>query len=246
MSSLLPKAMERRSVGEKLYKMAGALEGGVPEAVYRMLATHWNDATSVVIGAEEPVTVLTDATKWLDLPTVLQRLMYLDQLSYLPDDILVKVDRASMGVSLEARVPFLDHRIVEYSWRVPTSLNVRNGVGKRLLRDLLYRHVPPVLIDRPKMGFGVPIDAWLRGPLREWAEALLDEKRMREQGFLSPGPIHAKWKEHLSGRYNWQFHLWDVLMFQAWLQHENEKTISPESMPGWRGVSTRGRVVMTH
>jgi asparagine synthase (glutamine-hydrolysing) len=202
--------------GDKLHKGAGVLASGSVDALYRGLVSHWNDPAAVVVGGQEPPTVLTgNAPPLLELDDV-QRMMALDTLSYLPDDILVKVDRAAMGVSLESRVPFLDHRVVEFAWRLPQSMKLRDGQTKWALRQVLYRHVPRELVERPKMGFGVPIDAWLRGPLRKWADDLLDEGRLRREGFFRPEAIRAKWAEHLSGQRNWAYHLWSVLMFQAW------------------------------
>jgi len=220
---LLPQKIKQRNPGDKLHKLAEVLTIEHPEMFYLRLVSHWTEPTSVVMGASEPATVFTNHAQWANLPDFSHRMMYLDMMSYLPDDILAKVDRASMGVSLEARVPFLDHRLVEFAWQLPLSMKIRDGQGKWLLRQLLHRYVPKALVDRPKMGFGVPIDSWLRGPLREWAESLLDEKQLRDQGYFDPSPIREVWAEHLSGRGDWQYHLWDVLMFQAWLEHERQR-----------------------
>lgn len=205
-------------VGDKLHKGAGLLESASVADLYRGMVSHWADPANVVLGAAEPASVLSGLAPALHGLNDVERMMALDMLSYLPDDILAKVDRAAMGVSLETRVPFLDHRVVEFAWSLPLAYKLRGGVTKWPLRQVLYRHVPRELIERPKMGFGVPIDHWLRGPLRDWAETLLSETRLRNEGFFKPEPIRRKWAEHLSGQRNWQYHLWDVLMFQAWLE----------------------------
>ena len=189
-----------------------------PESAYRWLVSHCRHPSDVVIGATEPPTMLTNCNVWLDNSEFEHSMMYLDAISYLPDDILVKVDRAAMSVSLETRMPFLDHHVVEFAWRLPLSKKIRNGQGKWILRNLLYKYIPEELINRPKMGFGVPIDSWLRGPLRDWAEALLNKSRLQQEGFFNPAPIRQKWAEHLNGQRNWHYHLWDVLMFQIWLE----------------------------
>jgi len=215
---MLPAGLRYSNPGDKLHKLSSFLGARKPEAIYFDLISHWKEPNRLVRGAQEPATVLSDPLQWPELRDFEHRMMFLDTVSYLPDDILVKVDRAAMGVSLETRVPLLDHRVVEFAWRLPLALKIREGQGKWLLRQVLYRHVPPELVDRPKMGFGVPIDHWLRGPLKPWAEALIEPKRLKSEGYLNPSLIQEKWKQHQSGRRNWSYYLWDVLMFQAWLE----------------------------
>lgn len=212
----LPSPRFKQRFGDKLHKGAGVLGSTSIDGLYHGLVSHWHDPAQLVVGGHEPPTLLTAGRPELDGLEAVERMMALDLLTYLPDDILTKVDRAAMAVSLESRVPMLDHRVVEFAWRLPQSLKQRDGVGKWVLRQVLYRHVPQALIDRPKMGFGVPIDTWLRGPLRDWAEALLDESRLRREGYFRPEQIRQKWLEHLDGSRNWAYHLWDVLMFQSW------------------------------
>ena len=216
LQSFAPKSLRQANVGDKLHKGAEVLGSHSIDDLYLGLVSHWEPGNLVISGSE-PKTHLRGNSPQLDGLDEVQRMMALDALTYLPDDILCKVDRAAMAVSLESRVPFINHRVVEFAWRIPQSLKMRDGVGKWILRQVLYRYVPKELIERPKMGFGVPIDSWLRGPLKDWAEELLDERRLRSEGYFRPEPIRQKWAEHLSGKRNWQYHLWDVLMFQSWL-----------------------------
>ena len=213
--NLVPKRWRPPTPGDKLYKLADVLRGG-NSAFYRRLVSHWDTPSDVVQGGSEPQGLLWDPTVIARFPDAIERMQYLDTLTYLPDDILTKVDRSSMAVSLEARVPLLDHRVVAFAWQLSSRQKVRHGKGKWLLRQVLQRYVPRELVERPKMGFGVPLDRWLRGPLRDWAEDLLSEHSLKQIGVLAPSPIRQKWQEHLSGGRNWQYHLWDVLMFQAW------------------------------
>jgi len=222
-----PKRTRYTNIGDKLHKLARVLKVN-PADIYRELMSHWSNPSDVVVGAQEPSPYLMPGHGQPALSNFVERGAWLDLVGYLPDDILVKVDRASMAVSLESRIPMLDHRVVEFAWRLPLRMKLRNGVAKWLPRQVLYRHVPKSLLDRPKMGFGIPIDSWLRGPLREWAESLIGEPRLRREGYLDPAPIREKWKEHLSGERNWHYPLWNVLMFQAWLEYkENGQSAAP-------------------
>ncbi|MBO1531763.1 asparagine synthase (glutamine-hydrolyzing) [Psychrobacter sp. F1192] len=215
--SVLPERLQLNTLGDKLHKFAGVLDINSEQDFYQRLTSHWQQPDQLVINAQEPKTLINDSS-WPQTDSFQHAMMAMDAQTYMSDDILVKVDRAAMANSLETRVPMLDHRIVELAWRMPLDYKIRNGEGKWLLKQVLFRHVPRELIERPKMGFGIPIYDWLRGPLRDWAEALLDENLLRQQGYFNPEPIRTLWKEHLSGMYNHQYHLWDILMFQAWLE----------------------------
>ena len=206
-----------RYAGDKAQKLASVLLVEDVPAFYRQLRTHWPNPDDVVIGAGEQAMPFADADGLVPDATPRHWMMAQDAQSYLPDDILVKVDRAAMANSLETRVPLLDHRVVEAAWRMPLEYKIRDGQGKWLLREVLYRHVPRALVERPKTGFTLPLDSWLRGPLRDWAESLLDPARLAREGFFRPDPIREAWKRHLSGRSSAHYQLWDVLMFQAWL-----------------------------
>ena len=221
-SRLLPGPLAIAHPGERLHKAIDILTGDSPEALYLRMLSHWKDPAAVVIDGREPLTVLTDPGRRARTPSITESMMFMDSVLYLPDDILVKVDRASMGVSLEARVPLLDHRVYEFAWTLPLAWKVRGRSGKRPLRRLLERHVPRDLLERPKMGFGVPLVHWLRGPLRDWAEALLATERLQRDGIFHPAPIRARWEAHLAGHRDWSYYLWDVLMFQAWLDQTRE------------------------
>ena len=211
-----PEKMQIPQVGDKLYKLADTFKHD-HIGTYKRIVSCWDVPEEIIIGSKEPDMSYFEKPYASQVTDLIERMQLLDSVTYLPDDILTKLDRASMAVSLEARVPLLDHRVVEYAWTLPMNMKIHNGKGKWLLRQLLYKYVPMELIERPKMGFAVPIESWLRGPLRDWAESLLDEKTLRMQGYLHPASIRNKWLEHLSGKRNWQHLIWNILMFQGWL-----------------------------
>lgn len=201
----------------KLAKLREVMAAATPQDFYRCLLSHWLEPEQVVVGAREPASWMNASDFWPKVDSFEHWMMALDAQTYMPDDILVKVDRAAMANSLETRVPMLDHRVVELAWSLPLHMKIRNGQGKWILRQVLYRHVPRELIERPKKGFSIPLGQWLRGPLRDWAEALLDSNRLQNEGFLNPLPIQKVWQDHLQGRRDHSIRLWSVLMFLAWL-----------------------------
>lgn len=229
MSGRLPAAISRQ-VGivqgdDKLHKLVRVL--GSPDIrgvddLYISLVSEWLNAEGMVVDGCMPSNLLDDRPRWPKLDDAVARIMALDGLTYLPDDILAKVDRAAMAVSLETRAPFLDRHLIEFAWSLPMHMKIRGGRGKWLLRRLVDRHVPAALMERPKMGFGLPLDQWLRGPLREWAETLLAEDRLKREDYLDPVPVRAAWRRHQRGEASFGYRLWSVLMFQAWLEHQGQ------------------------
>ena len=218
LNRITPHKFNGISWGDKLQKGAGVMASNDLMSLYQQLVSNWQDPSAVVIGEGEHDRIFSTDIQMLSDVGDIQKMMAIDTISYLPDDILVKVDRAAMGVSLETRVPFLDHHIFEFASKIPLPMKLKHGVGKSILRDVLFRYVPKELIERPKMGFGIPMSDWLKGPLKEWAEELLDETRLRSEGFFYPEVVRQMWSEHLMGVHNWQSQLWAVLMFQAWLE----------------------------
>lgn len=216
-TGILPVGWRVRNPSTKVAKLARVLAASDPEDAYRALTTHWPDATSVVLGTDQRATAHDTDGSPVAGGGITEQMLWLDLVRYLPDDILVKLDRAAMAVSLETRVPFLDRRVLDLAWSLPLHAKLRGGQTKWLLRQVLERHVPAALVQRPKMGFGLPIGPWLRAELAPWAEHLLDERRLRDQGLLDPVPIRRAWDLHASGRRDLGYELWDVLVLQSWI-----------------------------
>ena len=208
------------NAGEKIHKLAELIKANNEVEFYLKLTSYWQPSSSPALNWNRLPLPSMEKGVWPNLNSFTEQMMYLDMVGYLPDDILVKVDRATMANSLESRAPFLDPGVVEYAWKVPLDFKIRSGQGKWLLRQILYKYIPRKLIERPKMGFAVPVDSWLRGPLRDWAESLLKKSKLEKDQYLDPIPIRKKWSEHISGKKNCQYHLWTILMFQAWRESQ--------------------------
>jgi asparagine synthase (glutamine-hydrolysing) len=214
---ILPSLNQYTNLADKVYKVTSALESKTLFDLYYKLISNWQNPNEILLDGKEPRTFLTNYESELTKLDGQQQMMLLDSMTYLPDDILVKTDRAAMATSLETRAPFLNHKLLEYAWQIPQPLKLKKTQSKWILRQILYKYIPKKLVERPKVGFGVPIDSWLRGPLKDWAQALLDKTKLKNQGFFNPDSISIKWTEHLSGKKNWQYEIWSILMFQEWL-----------------------------
>jgi asparagine synthase (glutamine-hydrolysing) len=214
--NLLPHAARVRMPGHKAHKLADILSAETREELYKRLSSTWPDPGSLLLAGTEPSTTIDQRETWPHLPDYTRWMQYMDSVTYLPGDILHKVDRATMGVALESRSPYLDHRVVEFAWRLRLTMLLKGKEGKRILRSILYRHVPKNLVDRPKMGFGVPLDSWLRGPLKTWAHDLLNPTRLKDQGLFNPDEITRQLTDHMTGSRDNQYRIWNMLMFQTW------------------------------
>jgi asparagine synthase (glutamine-hydrolysing) len=210
-----------------LKKLGRLFSGSATGEFHREIVSIWNNPEDVVIGAHEPL-LLADPELARAFPHIAERMMLNDAIMYLPDDILAKVDRASMAVSLEVRVPLLNHHIMEFAWRLPLDVKLRGNVTKWALRQILYRYVPRALIERPKQGFMVPLDDWLRGPLRHWVDDLIAPDTLRRDGFFDPETIGARWRDHRNREWDWGYALWNVAMFQSWLEQERHVPSEPQ------------------
>ena len=214
----LPVGMQVRNPATKVAKLGKVLAASGPEEAYLSLVSYWDHAESMVVGAGPSASMSSRPSEWPALSGITEQMLWLDLVGYLPDDILTKLDRAAMATSLETRVPFLDRSVLELAWRLPMTAKLHGGTTKWLLRQVLYRHVPAELVERPKMGFGFPIGPLLLGPLKPWAEELLAESRLENQGLLDPAPIRRAWRQHVQGRRDLAHELWAVLALQAWLE----------------------------
>lgn len=215
---MTPRKLHINNPEYKIQALSEVLMANSREEFYKWTCSHWKNPESLVLGSREPLTAFSDPSRQAGLSNFSEEMMFIDQVSYLPDDLLVKADRATMGSSLEARSPLLDYRIIEFAWGLPISSRIQNEDGKRLLKKLLYRYMPRKLVDRPKMGFSIPVETWLRGPLKGWAESLIDKDRLKDEGFFNSELVHKKWQEHQQGKKDWKYSLWNVLMFQAWYE----------------------------
>ena len=215
----IPKRYQVSNLPDLLLKLSLVLKCEGDDAFYNTLVSNHSYSEAIVIGNIETKNLHSNGENIPNFLDIREKMMFLDMISYLPDGILTKVDRASMAVSLEARVPLLDHRLVEFAWRIPMKFKSNSGTGKLLLRHVLDRYVPRQLMERPKMGFGIPIEQWLRGSLRDWGEELLKEKRLKEEGFFNTQIVRKMWEGHQRGLRRWHYSLWSILMFQAWLRN---------------------------
>jgi asparagine synthase (glutamine-hydrolysing) len=204
----------------KLAKLRDVMAARTPQDLYRQVLSHWPKPQALVLGATEPVSLLNSPEAWPSTDSFQHWMMAIDAQTYMVDDVLAKVDRAGMANSLETRIPLLDHRVFEFAWQLPLSMKIRDGQGKWVLREILHKHLPKPMFDRPKKGFSIPLAAWLRGPLRDWAEALLSEQRLKTEGYFDAKTIRMAWHAHLNGRADHSARLWGVLMFQAWLEEQ--------------------------